>query len=258
MSPFEGVKEVLNSLRTQHRLGFYDAIEVLGIFVTLEPNEGKSLNNHIIASLLAIGHLQNANTTEYLPSLPSDQSLIWSLHPLLLATLSKHYYLFFKQYATTLISWTRREFRGMLSLCQTRGDSEFFSAPDYLWVSCTGGEDVNGYQWRPTTGQTSSMGLSSSGGAESMLLKRVEDLKWRWKLLVSMDENLESVVVGTILVKEREWILELVEEAKKSQRRKSLSFDPSPSPETANDGKGGLDSLAVFWVAFFGFIEKKR
>ncbi|KAJ3021662.1 UNVERIFIED_CONTAM: hypothetical protein HDU68_009525, partial [Siphonaria sp. JEL0065] len=153
-------------------------------------------------------------------------------------------------YASTLVVWTRREFRGMLSLCQSRGDSEFFSAPDYLWVSSTSGEDVNGFLWPKAKEKQT----ATTAAAENMLLKRVDDIKWRWKLLILMDGDLPRVVED-VLEKERNWFLKLIEEARQSRRRKSIVGLDVAGDDAVGDDDGGLQSLNVFWETFFAFIR---
>ncbi|KAJ3089374.1 hypothetical protein HK100_007776 [Physocladia obscura] len=129
----------------------------------------------------------------------STSTLLWSLHPFLLATLSRHYFRVFHPYITILIAWTRREIRGMISLCLS-SDSAYFSAPDYLWASSLI-EDVNGFNWPSSS-------LFAKEG-DSALLKRVADLKNRWKTMflqmsttvsASIADNLDCFTSRQVLI----------------------------------------------------------
>ncbi|ORY50795.1 hypothetical protein BCR33DRAFT_495328 [Rhizoclosmatium globosum] len=76
-----------------------------------------------------------------------------------------------------------REMRGMLSLCHSGADDDVFSANEYLWVSSIAQEDVNGFKW-PVAKDSKTQKLSERDlGAQRVLLKRIEDIKYRWKIL---------------------------------------------------------------------------
>ncbi|KAJ3240748.1 hypothetical protein HDU81_002939, partial [Chytriomyces hyalinus] len=195
---------------------FYDLLELLALTLMDAAEKEKDAESLPVPVLILHSLLHYAiaiNSTA--PVAPTRETLVWSLHPYVLASLSGSYFQLFQRYATTLVAWTRREVLGMISLCQS-GTSQRFSPCYYKWAS-GGCNDVAGFEWKALQ---SSPAASHSAGqdAETALLKRLDDLMWRWRMLLIFGGDEVQTVVTGVLNAETSWADEEIVKAGKYHR----------------------------------------
>ncbi|KAJ3346813.1 hypothetical protein HDU83_002630 [Entophlyctis luteolus] len=233
----------LRALRDTHRLHLFDALEVLAMILVESSAEDLDFScedspDHaeIVSILLRFGRSE--------PSAPKNLTLLWSMHPYLLAMLARNYFRIYHAYLTILIAWTRREVRGMISMALPH-DSRAFSLEAYLWVT-SGCIDVAGFSWPATK--------SAKHGC--VLLARVAQLKNRWRTLVLYASEHSRAATRDIMAQQIRWLrADMLEAEAECSSRDHRDLTPEEVADCAAmravSDDGGFSSLILFWESFF-------